>query len=105
MTVYALFFGLWLLPSLVTAQPTASSAATGDEQAGGASPFWLVAGGAFATLRGDCQTCEDDYPYRHAGGVLANVGHRVNRRMDAGAEVFWMGVDTASGRIRTTHVD
>ena len=71
----------------------------------GASNLWLVAGGAFATLRGDCQTCEEDYPYRHSGSVLANGGYRVNDRMDVGGEVFWMPVDTDDGRIRTTHLD
>ena len=71
----------------------------------GASNLWLTAGGAFATVRGDCQTCEEDFPYRHAGSVLVNVGYRVNDRMDVGGEVFWMPVDTAEGRIRTTHLD
>ena len=67
--------------------------------------MWLVAGGAFATLRGDCQTCEEDYPYRHAGAVLVDLGYRVNPRMDVGAEVYWMPIDTAQGTIRTTHID
>jgi hypothetical protein len=68
------------------------------------SKLWIVAGGAFSTLRGDCQTCEADYPYRHAAGVLTNVGYRLNDRADLGAEVFWMSADTNQGRIRTTHV-
>jgi hypothetical protein len=70
-----------------------------------ASNLWLVGGGAFATLRGDCQTCEAPYPFRHSGSVLANAGYRVDDRMDVGAEVFWMGVDTPDGQIRTTHFD
>ena len=70
------------------------------------SRLWLTAGGASATLRGDCQTCETDYPYRHDGGVLANAGYRVNERMDVGAEVFWVPMGTAAqGTIRTTHFD
>ena len=70
------------------------------------SRLWLTAGGASATLRGDCQTCETDYPYRHDGGVLANAGYRVNPRMDVGAEVFWVPMGTAAeGTIRTTHFD
>ena len=69
------------------------------------SDLWLVGGGAFATLRGDCQTCEAPYPFRHSGSVLANAGYRVTDRMDVGAEVFGMGVDTPSGQIRTTHFD
>jgi len=71
----------------------------------GASNLWITGGGTFSTLRGDCQECDEETPYRHSGGLLANLGYRVNRRMDAGAEVLWMAVDTADGRIRSTHVD
>lgn len=74
-------------------------------ESGGASKLWLTAGGTFSTLRGDCQSCEEDFPYRHSGGVLANLGYRVNQRMDAGVEVFWMPVETADGNVRSTHVD
>ncbi len=93
-----------LAPVAAAAQPAAPPATT-DDVAAGASRLWLVAGGAFSTLRGDCQTCEEDYPYRHAGSVLANVGYRVTNRMDAGLEVFWMPVETESGNIRATHFD
>ena len=94
----------WLTPSAVGAQP-APPAPTSQPELTEASNLWLTAGSTFATLRGDCQTCEEDFPYRHAGSVLANAGYRVNDRMDVGAEVFWMPVDTAAGRIRTTHFD
>jgi hypothetical protein len=70
-----------------------------------ASNVWFTAGGTFATLRGDCQTCETDTPYRHSGGLVGNLGYRVNRRMDVGGEVFWMGIDTEDGRLRSTHMD
>jgi hypothetical protein len=92
-------------PSEVVAQsmPPAQPTTTRDQTE--ASNLWLTAGAGFATVRGDCQTCEEDLPYRHAASVLANVGYRVNNRMDVGAEVFWMPVDTAQGRIRTTHLD
>ena len=73
--------------------------------AGGASNVWFVAGGAFATMRGDCQTCEEDFPYRHSGAVLVDVGYRANPRMDVGAEVYWMPIETSEGTIRTTHID
>ena len=69
------------------------------------SKVWVTAGTAFATVRGDCQTCEEDFPYRHAASVLANVGYRVSGRMDVGAEVFWVPADTADGQIRSTHID
>jgi hypothetical protein len=70
-----------------------------------ASRLWLVAGGASVTLRGDCQTCEEEFPYRHGGGVLVNVGYRVNARVDIGAELFWVPIETASGYMKGTHVD
>jgi hypothetical protein len=84
----------WLVPSVVSAQSSSET-----------SKLWLTAGSTFATVRGDCQECEEDFPYRHAGSVLANLGYRVNDRMDVGGEVFWMPVDSVDGRIRTTHLD
>jgi hypothetical protein len=94
---------LWL--GCVPAAAQTAAAPASETSAPAPSSFWLVAGGSFSTLRGDCQECEQDFPYRHAGGLLVNAGYRANSRMDVGAEVFWMPVDTASGRIRTTHVD
>ena len=96
----------WLEPpaagaqSVLPAQPT-----TAPQERQETSKLWLTAGSAFATVRGDCQDCEEDFPYRHAGSLLVNLGYRVNHRMDVGAEVFWMPVNTAEGRIRTTHLD
>jgi hypothetical protein len=69
------------------------------------SNVWFTAGGTFSTLRGDCQTCEDETPYRHSGGFVSNLGYRVNSRMDVGGEVFWLPVDTEDGRVRSTHID
>jgi hypothetical protein len=66
---------------------------------------WLVAGVASGTVRGACQTCEEAAPYRHAASLLTNIGYRVTERMHVGAEIFWMPVGTASGRVNTTHVD
>lgn len=82
------------------ASPGASSAASAST-----SKLWITAGGAFTTVRGDCQTCEEDFPYRHGPSVVANVGRRVNERMNVGAEVFGLAINTADGRIRTVHVD
>ena len=76
-----------------------------EQQPAGVSGLWLAAGGMFTTLRGDCQTCEQDFPYRHGGGVLVDVGYRVNRRMNVGAEVFWSVVNSASGQVRVSHID
>jgi hypothetical protein len=96
----------WLAPAMAGAQSAPPTPSTGTtNEASEASSLWLVAGGGASTVRGDCQTCEEDFPYRHAGSVLANIGYRLNPRMDVGAELFWMPVDTAQGRIRTTHLD
>ena len=97
---------IWLVPASAGAQ-TAPQAATADTsgQSTAISKLWLVAGGAFTTLRGDCQTCEQDFPYRHAPSVLGNIGYRVTDRMDGGADVVWVGTDTRDGRIRTIHFD
>lgn len=89
------------VPASAGAQPASAGAAAASEP----SNLWLVAGIASTTMRGDCQTCEEDYPYRHAGSVLADIGYRANDRMDVGAEVFWVASGTADGSIRTTHLD
>ena len=94
---------LALTPAMAFAQAVPQAPST--QPAGGASNVWFVAGGAFAALRGDCQTCEEDFPYRHAGAVLVDIGYRANPRMDVGAEVFWMPIETSQGTIRTTHLD
>ena len=94
---------LALAPATAFAQ--AAAQAPSSQPAGVVSRLWVVAGGAFATLRGDCQECEEDFPYRHAGAVLVDIGYRANPRMDVGAEVFWMPIDTSQGTIRTTHLD
>ena len=57
------------------------------------SRLWLTAGAGSATLHGDCQTCEGDYPYRHGSSVLVNAGYRVNTRMDVGGEVLGRSPD------------
>jgi hypothetical protein len=69
------------------------------------SRLWVVAGGASGTIRGDCQECEQEFPYRHGGALVGNAGYRVNSRMDVGADVFWMQWQSASGQIRTTAID
>jgi len=101
----------WLVPVAAGAQsepqpaPPAAPSAT--------SRLWLVVGGAFATLRSDCEappsplspiTCGAS-PYRHSASLLINVGYRVSDRMDVGAELFWMPQNNPSGHIHVTHVD
>jgi hypothetical protein len=101
--------GIAFLSAMVPAAASGQPSAPGSPAMPAAEPpesrLWLVAGGAFITQRGDCQTCEEDFEYRPAGGVLADIGYRVNRRMDVGAELFWTSAGTGSGHIRTTQVD
>jgi len=98
-SLFALVVVLALAPAAATAQPSSTPLSPLP------SRLWLTAGAASATLRGDCQTCEADYPYRHGGSMLVNAGYRVNHRMDVGLEVFWVPIGTAQGTIRTTHFD
>jgi hypothetical protein len=93
---------LALAPTFAFAQPP-SPAPSG--QSGDTSKLWLVAAAAYATMRGDCQTCDQDFPYRHSYAVLGDIGYRANSRMDVGAELYWMPIETSQGTIRTTHID
>jgi hypothetical protein len=97
--VIALCVSLWV-PVIAAAQsaPVPADATDG-------SRLWITAGAAWHTLHGDCQTCEEEAPYRHAASFLGNIGYRVNARMDAGAEVHWAPFTTESGHMRVTHLD
>jgi len=102
----------WLLPAGARAQsaaPQPAAPAAPPE----ISKVWLVVGGAFATLRSDCEappsplspiTCGAS-PYRHSASLLVDIGYRVSDRMDVGAEIFWMPQNNPTGRIRVTHFD
>jgi hypothetical protein len=96
---------LWLAPAVSLAQVASGTPPAAEAPSDSGSSLWLVAGGAFATLRGDCQTCEQAFPYRHAASVLADVGYRVNRRADIAVEIFWMPFETSAGRLHATHLD
>jgi hypothetical protein len=91
-----------LAPSIAFAQAAAPSPAS-ELPAG--SNLWLVVGGLFTTLRGDCQECEGDYPYRHTGGIYVDAGRRLGSRLDVGLQTFWSRFDTAAGHINGTHLD
>ena len=88
-----------LLPAIGRAQTSAGDPPSPP------SRMWVVVGGGSATVRGDCQTCEEDFPYRNGGGILGNVGYRLNTRTDIGGEILWVPVDTQDGQIRATHFD
>jgi hypothetical protein len=70
-----------------------------------ASRLWIVVGGAEATLRGHCQDCPQDFPFRHGGAIVANAGYRVTSRMDVGADLFWVEWSNPSGHIEATAID
>ena len=86
---------VWLLPAGAFAQDTPPETPRA----------WVVVGTASATVRGACQTCENKTPFRHGASVLGNAGYRVTDRMDIGAEIFWVPIDTEQGKLRTTHID
>jgi len=88
----------WLIPASALAQD-APPAPTPPPR------LWIVAGAASSSLRGHCQDCAQDFPFRHAGALVGNAGYRVNSRMDVGADVFWTQWRNDSGRIRTTAIE
>ena len=80
----------------------ATPAMAQDQQPSGESHLWIVAGAAPGTLRGHCQECEVDFPFRHGPVVTGDLGYRVSDRLDVGADLFWMQWKNESGRIRAT---
>jgi hypothetical protein len=94
----------WLIPGSALAQD-AQPAPAQKTQPAPPSRLWIVAGGASGTLRGHCQDCEQDFPFRHGGALVGNAGYRVNSRIDVGADLYWMQWRNESGRIRATAVD
>jgi len=95
----------FLLALACLAPATARAQAPADATAADRSRLWIVAGGAATTLRGDCQDCEQPGPYLHTGSLLAGVGRRVNRQMDAGFEVLWVPATSQAGsQIRSTFI-
>src|SRR5262245_21176297 len=91
-----------LMPAMAGAQAPGPQASTTSASS---SKLWLVAGSASATLRSDCQTCEEDFPYRHSASVLIAAGRRLNDRADLGVELFWLPVETQVGRAHVSHID
>ncbi len=97
---------VWLAPALAGAQT--ASPAQPDEATTAPDPSraWVVIGGAQTTVRGDCTFCEvegRESRYIDTWSPLANVGVRVNSRMDTGVEVAWVPATTEAGdTFRTT---
>src|SRR5262245_61768466 len=67
-----------VLASLIPAQAFA-------QESQPSSSLWIVAGAASGTLRGHCQECGAEFPFRHGGVLVGNVGYRVTPRLDVGA--------------------
>ena len=66
---------------------------------------WVVIGGGYTSVLGDCPDCTAEPNYRSAGSFLANIGVSLNSRADIGGELMWVPSTTASGEtIRTTYV-
>ncbi len=100
MKTFSVFVVLvWLIPVSALAQGAPPAPPSPP------SRLWIVAGGASGTLRGFCQNCELEFPFRHGGALVGNAGYRVNSRMDVGADVFWMQWHNESGRIRATAIN
>jgi len=91
-----IFVIAWLIPVSTLAQET---------QGAPPSRLWIVAGAASGTLRGHCQDCSQEFPFRHGPAIVGNAGYRVSPRMDVGADVFWMQWSNESGHIRATAID
>lgn len=81
----------WLVPASAWAQAPQSAPE---------SHLWIVAGAAAGTLRGFCQDCSQDFPFRHGGAIVGNGGYRVNSRVDVGGDLFWIEWNNSSGHIQ-----
>ena len=95
-----IFQVLVVLVSLIPVSALAQSA-----QPAPPSRLWIVAGGASGTLRGFCQDCLQDFPFRHGGALVGNAGYRVNSRVDVGADLYWIQWHNESGHIRATAIN
>ena len=96
---------LWLclLLCLVPASALAQGAPPSPpSQPTDVSRLWFVAGAGSGTLRGHCNDCVADFPFRHGPAIVGNAGYRVSERLDVGADLFWMQWTNDSGKIRAT---
>ena len=89
---------LWFVPAAAAAQTAPTAPA--DE-----SKLWIVVGGGVGTLRGHCQNCGADFPFRHGPAIVGNGGYHVNPRVDVGGDVFWMQWKNDSGTIQAVAIE
>jgi hypothetical protein len=103
----ALVAALCAIPALAEAQTAPAATPADVADAGGRRP-WVVVGATLTTMRGDCQedcVAHGTGSYLHTGSFLAEAGMRINRRMDAGAEVSWVpATSNAGAEIRSTFI-
>ena len=66
---------------------------------------WIVVGGGYTSVLGDCPDCTQEPNYGNAGSFLTDLGVSLNRKADIGAELMWVPSKTVTGEtIRTTYV-
>ena len=100
---------LWLAPAAAQAQSatttpqTPPAADTAPAEARATSRFGV--GGAYVARRGDCTTCEQDFPFLSDMGLLVDIGRRINPQMDVAAEVYWTPTSSSDDRANVTHFD
>ena len=72
----------------------------------GPGNFWFGVGGAYVARRGDCTTCEQDFPVPRATWACSiDIGRRINPQMDVAAEVYWTPTSSSDDRANVTHFD
>lgn len=98
---------LLLLPLIATAAEAQQAPAQSPSPAPakeGIRP-WIVIGGGYTSVLGDCPDCTQEPRYGSAGSFLANIGVSLNSRADIGGELMWVPSQTVSGEtLRTTYV-
>ena len=68
--------------------------------------MWFGVGGAYVVRRGDCTTCEQDFPFLNDMGLLIYIGHRLSPQMDVAAEIRnWTPTSSSSDCANVTHFD
>ncbi len=98
---------LWLAPAAAQAQSSTAASQPPAADTAPADPgnFWFGVGGAYVVRRGDCTTCEQDFPFLNDMGLLIDVGRRINPQMDVAAEVYWTPTSSSDDRANVTHLD
>ena len=91
-----------LLAVVLACLPAAHASAQTEPPHG----YWVAVGGSSTTMQGACgEGCDLESPYFHEASVVADIGHSINPRTDAGFEIAWTPSQSAAGEdIRTTFI-